>query len=472
MAGIQEFSQQLFAALEAKTQWYDNEQLPAVLEQYRLIHTCVTNLYKLLVQKSKIIEDPYKHEKKISEVVAPENSTFAENERSVVLGTRFSDYESMLDFICSYFNFSVSYMNLNRIKSLVELNNSFIWTNLSLNSASPNTRGLAELILQLRQETDPMTVSTINDEINKNAQAFDKINAVLKDLTDFQHEIYKGLIRKNIFEHPSFDAKTAFSSAQNEIQQIKKIYASVLPKTPFYSVLIEEIISEDQSTHKDDVQAALLAKLKVAQTNSERKTSKIDSKQMLMDAIFALSSVGPQISLALAKVKENHDFFENLNNTGFEKLLRVLRKAFNIADPEVIYQVYLTDPVTKTEHKEQIQYIMFVKKLMQLERYLSSLSVKTNPLYKKLESSATNNIIDFLNNNITECQKILLQLTALDDFFKTSAPPNSSLKVKGMKMELTTLKNALVKVKQKRAEYTSYVEEENQMKKLGITNEE
>ena len=39
-------------------------------------------------------------------------------------------------------------------------------------------------------------------------------------------------------------------------------------------------------------------------------------------------------------------------------------------------------------------------------------------------------------------------------------------------MELTTLKNALVKVKQKRAEYTSYVEEENQMKKLGITNEE
>ena len=36
-------------------------------------------------------------------------------------------------------------------------------------------------------------------------------------------------------------------------------------------------------------------------------------------------------------------------------------------------------------------------------------------------------------------------------------------------MELTTLKNIQVKANQRRAEYLAYVEEKEQMKKLGIT---
>ena len=39
---------------------------------------------------------------------------------------------------------------------------------------------------------------------------------------------------------------------------------------------------------------------------------------------------------------------------------------------------------------------------------------------------------------------------------------------KGMKMELVTMKNTLVKTNQKRAEYVAVIEEKMQMEKLGI----
>jgi hypothetical protein len=57
---------------------------------------------------------------------------------------------------------------------------------------------------------------------------------------------------------------------------------------------------------------------------------------------------------------------------------------------------------------------------------------------------------------------------AMDEFFKNTAAPSNKSKVKGLKIDITTLKNSIVKANQQRVEYTSYIEEEAQMKKLGI----
>ncbi|MDE6774169.1 MAG: hypothetical protein K2J14_06030, partial [Treponemataceae bacterium] len=80
------FSQAVIDAVEAKAEWYDHDVLPGLLEQYRLLHTCVKNIFDFLVKKSLIVPDPYKLDKKISDIVAPENTTFSENERSTKIG--------------------------------------------------------------------------------------------------------------------------------------------------------------------------------------------------------------------------------------------------------------------------------------------------------------------------------------------------------------------------------------------------
>ncbi len=466
------FSATLLPALDAKLQWFDSEQLPSMLEDYRLLHTCVKNLFELLVKKSLITPDPYKLDKKISDIVPPEDTQFNDNERQLVMGMRFSDYESMLDFLCNYFKFSVAHLSIETIRKLVQLNNSFQWGSFSVNNSKQNTRTLATLLLDARQNSDSMTVSLINDSISKSAKALNSINATLKELTEFQREVYKGEIRKNVFEYPGFDAEKALSTPADEISQIKKHFSAAMGKTPFYNELVDEIVKEDQAPNKEQLQQALLEKIAVHSSSAEKKTTKVDTKESLMDAVRVLGAMPPQIDIVLEKIQENHDVLEGEHNTFKDKLAKLFRKAFGIAEKPVTYQVLVTDQDTETQHRETINYQSFFSELANRSRRYTAIAIRGTPGYNKIAAQSEEKILDYVNQQIVECQKMLVMLNALDDFFKSAPQPQNRSHIKGLKMEITSLKNTVVKTNQRRAEYAAYIEEEAQMKKLGITDAE
>ena len=197
------FSEQLIAAIDKKTDWFNSRELQNVLEQYRLMHTCEKTLYEFLLKKSLITPDPYKNDKKISDIVPPENSPFTDNERSMIIGMRLSDYDSTLDFLCNYYKFSVSNLQISNIKKLIDLNNAIQWNSFSVNSTNINTRTIATLLFNAKQGADALTVNMINDSVSKAGKAVLAINKSLKALTEFQREVYKGNIRKNVMSHPS-----------------------------------------------------------------------------------------------------------------------------------------------------------------------------------------------------------------------------------------------------------------------------
>ena len=116
------FTNQLEVALAQKQEWFNSECLPDMLNDYRLLYTCVKNINELLTKKSLIIEDPYKLEKKISEIIVPDMTSFPESEAPTILGERLSAYEIMLDYICTYFRFSVENITIASNKKLLDLN--------------------------------------------------------------------------------------------------------------------------------------------------------------------------------------------------------------------------------------------------------------------------------------------------------------------------------------------------------------
>jgi hypothetical protein len=77
--------------------------------------------------------------------------------------------------------------------------------------------------------------------------------------------------------------------------------------------------------------------------------------------------------------------------------------------------------------------------------------------------------VEYLTKQISECNHLMQLLTALDDYFKSAPMVENRSRIKGLKMELTSLKNCIVKTNQRKAEYTALIEEEEQLKKLGIT---
>ena len=102
--------------------------------------------------------------------------------------------------------------------------------------------------------------------------------------------------------------------------------------------------------------------------------------------------------------------------------------------------------------------------------FYNSFATRQTPGYQKIESESEAQILAFLTKQLSECQQLLSILAAYDKFFKNAVQPINRNRVKGMSMELTSIKNTLVKTNQRKAEYSAYMEEQQQMKKLGITD--
>lgn len=464
------FSQQVLAAIDAKSQWFDTKELPEVLENYRLLHTCVKNLFEFLLKKSLIAPDPYKKDKKIYDILPPENTVFTENDRSMVMGTRLSDYDNILDFLCNHYKFSVSSLNLANIKKLIDLNNAIQWNSFSVNSNNTNTRTTATMLLTAKQNSDALTISMVNDSVSKAGKALLAINRSLKELTEFQRELYKGSVRKSVFEFPSFNAQKASEGPGEELSQIKKNFTSAMGKTPYYNELIDEIISEDHAPNKETLQADLLKKLEVSGLESSKKEEKIDTKKIILVALRVFGAMPGQLIQAKKKIEENYELLESEHNSFFDKLKKALRKAFNLEEKPVFYNLTITDATTAAKTHERLDYFKFINELELKARKYASAGVRKAPIYERLAALSEEKILEYVNQQISECNNLLKLLNALDDYFKSAPLPQNRAKVKGLKMEITALKNSVVKANQHRSEYSAYIEEEAQLKKLGITN--
>ena len=462
------FNKQLFELAEAKKNWYDTEEMIKILEEYRNLLGVVNNLINLLEKKGLIQPDPYKHDKKISDIAVPEEIPFLDSERSMVIGARLSDFESMLDFICNIFKFSVATVSVERIKTLLALNNYFQWNSLVPNSTKPNTKGLAEIVQAIKMGTDTLSVSVLNETINYASKTVSRINGLLKELTDFQKEIYKIEIRKCIFEHPSYSHEKSQKSNQEALQQIKKLFPQVLGKKPFYSELIDELIQEEYSPEKEKFRETLLKKFEISSNKKEEKKIQINTKELLMDAVRALGAAAPLFEQIVQKVDENHKVLQSEHNGFLDKLLALLRQAFNRPEKPVVYTVTVTEPLTQSRKQEDINYQDFITDINRRRRTYNSFSVKKAPGYVKIENQTEKAIQEYLAKQISECNRLMQLLAALDEYFKSAPAIENRPKIKGLKMELTSLKNCIVKTNQRKAEYTALIEEEEQLKKLGI----
>ena len=463
------FTNQLEVALMAKQSWFNADRLQKMLEQFRLLFTCVRNLNEVLIKRSLIQPDPYKLESRISEIATIETSGFTENEDSIVLGKRFSDYEMMLDFICTYFRFSVENIDVNRIKILMDLIDAFDWTNLSSNSSKSNTRALATALTKARTNAPAVTISLINDSQEKCSKCCQHIRSYLSELADFQKELYKGNLRKDLFEHPDFDKQKAFSSPDAEMNEIKRLYVKTTGKKTFYTDLVQEIINEDQSPDRENLRKRLLEKLEIKIQETKKESHVVNPHELLMSAVFSLGVLSSILGQMSVKLSDNFDLLFYVKKGLFAKFIEALKKALGIKEKERSCTIVVTDQQSGAKSQLNINVNSFMGQISKLAHIYAGIATKGNE-YNKLNSQKDEDTLIFLNRHIQENQKFFTTINALDEHFKSHVEVMQRPKVKGLKIDLSSYRNAIIAVNKKRGEYVSAVEEIEQMKKLGIKN--
>ena len=467
MSDNQTFFGTLETAIAEKTENLNAKVLPGVLSNFQLLHTCVKNMYTMLVQRALIKPDPYKLEKKITEIVLPDESTYMENERSIVMGTRFSDYESMLEFVCTYYKFSTDRLDLAQTKRLLDLATCIDWRAFSINSSKVNTRGLATLVNEAHVHAPQMVLSLISDSLNKSSTAVSAIYSGLTDLVNFKRESYKFEVRKKVLENPAFD-KTTLSSYSAELAEIKRLFPKLLDKKQYYAELIQEIAKEDCSPEKEQFRQQALSRLRVTEKTVREVKQKVNTRAMLLDTVLSLSALAPQYEQVIAKIDSNHAVLISEHNGFFDKLKRALRQAFNLKAAQEEYELVIVNQKNEARTTKKIEYNTFFALLVRKQQFLQSFADTQGDEFRKIAAAAEETVLGFVNRQLADNWEILLQLNALDEYFKSQASAADKDKIKGMKMELVTMKNTLVKTNQKRAEYVSVVEERMQMEKLGI----
>ena len=163
--------------------------------------------------------------------------------------------------------------------------------------------------------------------------------------------------------------------------------------------------------------------------------------------------------------------FINEKNSFWDKFVKLLKKAFNVKESPITYRLVVNDSLTQTKRNETIIIQDFIAELIKRNRYYSNFAIKKTPGYMKIYEQTEPQILEFLKEQLNECNTTLTLLNALDDFFKAAPQPEHRSQIKGLKMEITAVKNTLVKTNQRREEYVALIEEQEQMKKLGITDE-
>lgn len=465
------FANELQQALSKKQEWYNSECLQELLMQYRLMHTCVKTLYETFVKKSLITPDPYRLDKKISEIIVPESSPFSENDIPKVFGERFSNYETMMDYICTYFRFSIENFSIATVKKLIDFNKVFEWNDLSMNNVKMNTRALAITISHAKNGAPNVVQSMINDSVAKSSQAVVVINKMLNELGIFMRELYKGGLRRDVFDHPEFDKQKAAESAEGELSEIKRLYTKITGKKNLYTDLVNEIIEEDHGPDKERKQQAVLERLSIKGTvkAETKKKAGPDLKEMLMQTVLAIGSSAPTLLQLHSKLTENFDVLFTRKATFWNKLIAALIKAFNLKEKEKICQLPVKDAKTGVERIQKLNVNEFLTDLFKKERIYNGVATKGIE-FQKISTANEDAILGFVNKQISELQSAFVIINSLDAYFKKEVANENKARVKGMQIELSALRNSIINANKKRSEYVSYREESEQMTKLGISD--
>ena len=444
--------------LLSRKDWLERNELGKLKDDLRIFQSSFASLYNIYLKKKLIDEDPYKQETKISELEVPESGAFNEAKRIEQLSIRLSNFDSQMDFLVNFYQLGVDFLNIERIKRIVGLVRYIDWVSFSPDSQSLMTKAVADMTNQSKSGVDPLTLSIIGEGLSRLSKMTTSIMNTLKNLNAYYRESYKLNVRQNISKD--------MTAGDATLENIRKKMPSALPGTPFYKELVEEIIKEDYTKSGPDLRDTVLNALRVAEDKPKAAKAAVNYKNILLDGIQVIGGASNTLNEICAKLDENQTIMESRKKGLLAAIKELIRQITNAEPEEVIYNIEYLDTTKGIPVKEKINFHRFRDDLEKKIKILTSFM--RGPAYNKLSAMTEDQIINYLEKNIRDVQFLHKTLGALDDFFKANVATEDRDKVKGIKPELSALKNSIVKANQLRYEYSAQKEEEDQMKRLGI----
>lgn len=469
MESTKNFSEELAHRIAVQKEEFNKHLLPQLQQNYAALGSVVKILRSNLLKKGLVYDDPYKYDSRMTEIKVPASDVFADSERAAVIGSRLAQYQTMIDFLTNSYQFNCSFLTPQRIASLLALNKTFQWMLLKETSTHANTRAMAEICKSLHSVSDTLTGGLLRDSLGHLSRLDTDIQQTLRQLNRLHREEYKLSVRKNLPE----DLKVTQADIDTPIKilkTLKKHLSTKEDKLPFYNDLIMEVLREDYGSDSAHLQQEVLRQLNVAQKQDTKTDKKENMRPVLATGLRIIGTTGNHFEACVLKIRHNQEVVYNARATFLTKLAAAFRKAFNIEEKKHELSIVIKDPITNLQKKEIIVMENFIDELIKKARIFRSLAITGSAIQQRLAGMTNEQLLDLLNKYIIACNGYLKTLGGIDDYYRSVDVVLRS-KIKGIKIELTTIRNAVIKANQCRAEYNASVEEYTNMKDLGMIHE-
>ena len=447
----------LSQTLLAKKDWLEKTEIPKLKEELRLFQVSFAALYGIYLKKKLINEDPYKQESKITELEIPDATPFNEARRRDQISVRLAAFDSQLDFLVNFYQFSVEYLNLGRVRKIAGLIRYIDWINLTPDSKAANTKAVAEITLNSKSG-DQITLSIIGESLTRLSKCTASIMGILRGLTIYHKENYKLAVRGAI---------RGISPSEANVASIKKKIAAAAPGVPIYQDFLEDVVNEDYSDQGQALKEAVLKSLQVSSASAKAAKPKVDYKGILLEGVRALGLSSSVMTEIAGKIDENEMTLANEKKGFWKKLKQIIRAMLNSEPEAVVYELIFTDPAKGTQSREYLNLSQFRADIDKRIKILAGMNGQ-GPVYTKLKAMTEEQVLGYLERAIRDMQNYYRTMVALDEYFKTSANESRD-KIKGIKPELSTIKNCMIKANQVVHEYGAAKEEAEQLKRLGAS---
>jgi hypothetical protein len=426
------------------------------------------SLLALMKKKGLFSDDPYQYAEKISEIKPVPNEPFLESQRLTVVSIRMHHFESQLAFLSDYYQFSLDYLTLPRLRSITQLLRFVRWEALTEGSPEMNTKLVAEMVGRIRKGDDTISAGLVNDMVGQMNTHTVKIFDSLKKVTFYKREEYKLLLRSSFWSGLNLAGEEVRGNPDNVQKKIKKEFAAHLKGQPYIQELVKELLDEDFAPNAEALREELFHKLQVTKTVKEKPKAAVDSRMELMEAVRTLASSSLPLDSALRKVQENATLLDIASDTLGERFQRWLRSLMGIKNKPRVFVIDLFDPATGTTKRDPLEFDAFVAETASRSRVLTGVANRNGPQFQTLLQRGEDEILSWFERQFIDSAKTVERLNGLDLYFKTEVPKEKRAGVKGIKAEVSQIRTSMANANKQRHEAVARREEQEQLKRLGI----
>ena len=467
MAGERPYAIQLAEAIEARKVALEEEELPKLKESFRVFHASFQGLHQLLIRKGLVKEDPYKSDQKTTELKVPADDPYMDSEREMVIGIRLDAFDNVLEYLNNYFEFRCSALGFRELKQLTDLTRFVDWQSFVTHSPKSTTRGTAELVGRARGGNDSFAASVVTDALEQLASRAKEIQGLIKVVTALKREEYKLELRERLLPAVQ-NPESIDPDDSSALDKLKRQAKSVGLPPPFVPELVAEMLREEFGPDAVALREQALGRLEVKKKAVAKKRTQESGTDILIAAIRGLASASRQLDVIVERLQVNHDVVSNRSKTFGQKFREWIDKLTNRQPPKVTYSVSFQDETTGTRHSEQIVFTDFLELVGKKAKLYNSFLVRTGNPWVKLQKASEEQLQKYLDKELGDLHTIHRRTGALDAHLKEKVTDTEKRAMKGVKIELTAVRNAIVSTNQAKHEYTAKKAELDQMRKLGI----